>query len=288
MQDVDYRELVEDSPLPTFVVRDGAVLWANRAARLLVGEEVDGPGPVGSPLAGLVHPDDHDALAAGLAAGERTVPAQPAPPAEWRFLCAGAAATTVEVRVAPVRFEGAPALALACWDVSQHVERQRDLAHRATHDRLTGLPNRSLFEDRWSQARSRTRRTGRAPVVAFCDVDELKRFNDRYGHLAGDAVLVAVARRLAAVAREEDTVARYGGDEFVVLVEGPVEVEPAALEERFRRAVTDVAVELPGGAGGVSLTCSVGLVVDDPAVPPAEVLARADARMYRDKRARRP
>ncbi|WP_337062482.1 GGDEF domain-containing protein [Kineococcus sp. G2] len=288
MQDVDYRELVEDSPLPTLVVRDGAVLWANGAARLVVGAGPDGPAPVGWALTALVHPDDHDALATGLAVGARTGPAQPAPPVEWRFLAAGGAVTTVEVRIAPVRFEGAPALALLCWDVSQHVERQRDLAHRATHDRLTGLPNRSLFEDRWSQARSRARRTGRVPVVAFCDVDDLKRFNDRYGHLAGDAVLVAVARRLAAAAREEDTVARYGGDEFVVLVEGPAEVEPAALEERFRRAVTDVAVELPGVDGGTSLTCSVGLVVDDPVVPPAEVLARADARMYRDKRTRRP
>ncbi len=283
MQDVDYRRLVEDSPLATLVVRDGTVLWVNRAARRAVGAGPAGPGPVGAALADLVHPDDRGGLAAVMAAGGE----QDAPPAEWRFVGPDGSAVTVEVVLSPVRFEGEAALALACWDVSQHVERQRELAHRATHDRLTGLPNRSLFEDRWSQARSRAWRTGRAPVVVFCDVDELKRVNDEHGHLLGDAVLVAVAQRLAAVARAEDTVARYGGDEFVVLVEGPAQVEPAALRARFSAAVSDVRVPLPESAGSVTTTCSVGLVVDDPDAPAADVLARADARMYRAKRARR-
>ncbi|WP_432504871.1 GGDEF domain-containing protein [Kineococcus arenarius] len=287
MQDVDYRRLVEDSPLATLLVRDGTVLWVNPAARRAVGVDPAGPGPVGSTLESLVHPDDREGLAGALRAALDAGPGRDAPPAEWRFLRPDGTAATVEVVASEVRFEGAPAIALACWDVSQHVERHRDLVHRATHDRLTGLPNRSLFEDRWSQARSRARRTGRGPVVAFCDVDDLKRVNDEHGHLAGDEVLVAVARRLTAVARAEDTVARYGGDEFVVLVEGPARVEPAALRERFRGAVSGVQVPLPGGSSSVTLTCSVGLVDDDPDAPITEVLARADAQMYREKRARR-
>ncbi|NAZ85879.1 sensor domain-containing diguanylate cyclase, partial [Kineococcus indalonis] len=288
MQDADYRRLVEESPIATLVVRDEQVVWANRAARRLLGLEGVPGGAAGAEqpfapvaLAGLVHPDDRDGLAAALAEALRAAPGEPAAPAEWRFVRPGAGTATVEVVASPVEFEGAPSLALACWDVSQHVERHRDLAHRATHDRLTGLPNRSLFEDRWSRARSRARRSGTVPVIAFCDVDDLKLVNDRHGHQLGDEVLIAVARRLSAVAREEDTVARYGGDEFVVLVENPAEAEPAALEERFRRAVTGVEVALPDGSGTARLTCSVGLVVDDPGSPPAEVLARADARMYR-------
>ncbi len=287
MQDADYRRLVEESPIATLVVRDGDVVWANRAGRRVLGSAGGEERFAPVALADLVHPDDRAALAGALAAALRARPGEPVALAEWRFARPGAATATVEVLASPVEFEGEAALALVCWDVSQHVERHRDLAHRATHDRLTGLPNRSLFEDRWSQARSRARRTGVVPLIAFCDVDELKRVNDRHGHLVGDAVLVEVGRRLSAVAREEDTVARYGGDEFVLLVEGPADVEPAALEARFRAAVTGVGVDLPDGSDTVRLTCSVGLVVDDPGSPPAEVLARADARMYRDKRRRR-
>ncbi|WP_432495166.1 GGDEF domain-containing protein [Kineococcus gypseus] len=286
MQHEDYRRLVEDSPIAILLVVDGTVRWVNASARRLLAAGSAQADPVGGALEDLVHPDDRANLREGLAAAQRAEPGEGVPLAEWRFVRPAATAVTVEVVASPVLLEGEAALALACWDVSQHVERLRDLAHRATHDRLTGLPNRSLFEDRWSQARSRARRTGVAPAVAFCDVDDLKAVNDLHGHLVGDAVLVAVAQRLSAAAREEDTVARYGGDEFVVLLEGPAETDPTALEERFRRAVSGVAVDVPG-RGAVSVRCSLGLVVDEPGDPAAEVLARADARMYRDKRTAR-
>nr|WP_281373199.1 GGDEF domain-containing protein [Kineococcus aurantiacus] len=172
---------------------------------------------------------------------------------------------------------------MSCWDVTRHVERARDLTHRATHDRLTGLPNRGLLEDRWEQARSRARRAGTVPLVAFCDLDDLKQLNDRHGHLAGDRALVAVADRLVGVSRAGDTVARFGGDEFVVLVDSAADVDPQALLERLREAVADVPVDVAEGVG-VRVGCSVGLVVDDPSLPTAEVLARADRRMYEDKR----
>jgi len=188
--------------------------------------------------------------------------------------------------VTVVEFDGARALSLACWDVSGHVARQRDLAHRATHDRLTGLPNRSLLEDRWTLARSRARRTGLVPLIAFCDVDDLKVVNDRHGHVVGDAVLVEVADRLRRASRGEDTVARFGGDEFVVLVESSADVEPGSLAGRLREATGSVPVVF-GAGRSLSVRCSVGLVVDDLTLSTAEVLARADAVMYEEKRTRR-
>jgi diguanylate cyclase (GGDEF)-like protein len=277
VQDADYRRLVEDSPLATILLeRSGArgwtVTWVNHAAADLFG----GRAPL--PLDQLVHAEDLADVESVLDRGttaERTAH-------EWRFAGPGERWVTVEVLLGAV----GDALAMSCWDVSQHVARTRDLTHRATHDRLTGLPNRGLLEDRWDLARSRARRTGTAPVVAFCDVDDLKRLNDEHGHLVGDQALVAIADRLLGASRGGDTVARFGGDEFIVLVESSADVDPAALTRRLREAVSGVPLELPDGRR-IAVSCSVGLVVDDLGEPTETVLARADRHIYEDKRRRR-
>lgn len=282
MQDAEYRRLVEDSPLATLVLasredrsggaRGWTVTWWNHAAADLFG----GRTPLA--LSDLVDPADLADVESVLSQGllqERTA-------REWRFAGPGGRPVTVEVLLGVVG-EG---VAMSCWDVTQHVARTRDLAHRATHDRLTGLPNRGLLEDRWDLARSRARRTGSAPVVAFCDVDDLKRLNDDHGHLVGDQALVAIAERLLGASRGGDTVARFGGDEFIVLVESSADVDPSALTQRLREAVSGVPLELSDGTR-ITVSCSVGLVVDDLAEPSEAVLARADRHMYEDKRRRR-
>ncbi|GAB3471015.1 GGDEF domain-containing protein [Kineococcus endophyticus] len=277
MQDADYRRLVEDSPLATVLVDRGPsgwrAAWANRAATDLFDGLLD------RPLAEVVHPEDLADVVATLDRGAR----DDRTAHEWRWRGADGRDVTVEVLVGGGTPDGV--LSLSCWDVTQHVERTRDLAHRATHDRLTGLPTRELFEDRWELARSRARRSGDVPVVAFCDVDDLKQLNDEHGHLVGDQALVRIAGRLAGTSRAGDTVARFGGDEFVVLVEAG-DVDPAALGRRLREAVADVPLEVPGHRA-VPVRCSVGLVQDDLTRSTAEVLASADRRMYEEKRRHR-
>jgi GGDEF domain-containing protein len=98
-------------------------------------------------------------------------------------------------------------------------EKQRELDHLASHDSLTGLPNRRLFLDRLAQALARSRRSGEPLALLFIDLDHFKEINDRLGHGAGDIVLRAVAGRLVAEVREIDTVARLGGDEFIILLD---------------------------------------------------------------------
>jgi diguanylate cyclase (GGDEF)-like protein len=155
-----------------------------------------------------------------------------------------------------------------------------DLAYRATHDQLTGLANRSLLLDRLHLALLRRDRSHHPVCVAF-DLDGFKAVNDGLGHRAGDELLTEVAARLAAAVRPSDTVARWGGDEFVVVCEDAP--EPSAIGRRLGAAVGDLPVALAGGEVGIGAT--VGVVSSPPGPSVAEELvAAADAAMYAAKR----
>jgi diguanylate cyclase (GGDEF)-like protein len=179
-------------------------------------------------------------------------------------------------------------------------ERQREQLDRLAHvDPLTGLENRRRFSDRLADAVRASLRTGFPVVVAYVDLDGFKTVNDTLGHAAGDELLRAVAGRLRGAVREADCAARWGGDEFAVLVTDP-HVEAAEVVERLRTAMLE-----PFRLAGTTLnaTASIGAVREDPhralaALPDPAVadpvpelvealLAAADARMYRVKRTRR-
>ncbi len=158
------------------------------------------------------------------------------------------------------------------------------LTHRATHDPLTGLPNRTLFLDRLAHALARARRSGAKLAVLFMDLDDFKRVNDSRGHHGGDRVLVALAPRLTAALRPGDTIARFGGDEFVVLCE-ELGSEQDAIQIAHR-IVEQCRAPLEIDGEQLTVTVSVGVaIVDDPfSAVPANVLIEADAAMYRAKR----
>jgi diguanylate cyclase (GGDEF)-like protein/PAS domain S-box-containing protein len=167
-------------------------------------------------------------------------------------------------------------------DVTDRRRAESQLAHRATHDPLTELPNRTLLEDRLEQACARLGR-GEGPVtVLFLDLDDFKGINDRMGHKAGDEVLREVARRLRAVLRPSDTIARLGGDEFVAVCEGLDGEAVGSVVERITAALTVPMLV----SGQQVLVCgSIGAVVaTDGEESPTELLARADQAMYREKR----
>jgi len=172
-----------------------------------------------------------------------------------------------------------------CRSVRFAIERGRSeqqLAHHALHDVLTGLPNRVLFLDRLTYALAQNERQDSFVGIFFLDLDGFKGVNDRLGHLAGDALLRAMAGRLLAWVRPGDTVSRFGGDEFTVLVREVGESEDAVeIAERLTEAVrTPVSVE----GEEVSLTPSIGIALGRSIQKPEDLLERADKAMYSAKR----
>ena len=161
--------------------------------------------------------------------------------------------------------------------------RQRELAFLATHDALTGLPNRTLILDRVEQLMVRARRE-KAPLSAlFIDLDNFKAINDSLGHAAGDALLQAVAARLTAVVRESDAVGRLGGDEFIVIAsELSLASGPELIAERLLEAL-DQPFRLAGVAHTpLKLTASIGIAAGD-RESADELLRDADVAMYEAK-----
>lgn len=176
-------------------------------------------------------------------------------------------------------------LVVSARDVTEwrHV---RELSRKAAHDDLTGLPTRALLMDRLHVALARARRTGSQVGVMFVDVDELKAVNDRYGHRAGDQVLEEVARRLRDSVRAIDTVARVGGDEFVVLLDGvDDEDEARALATRVHACLEAEAMQV--GEHQVNVSASVGVAVGSGDEDGDRLLSEADAAMYHEKGERR-
>ncbi len=170
-------------------------------------------------------------------------------------------------------------------DITDRRRAESQLAHQATHDPLTSLPNRTLLEDRLHQACGRLRRGPGSVTVLFIDLDGFKEVNDRFGHKIGDQVLVEVGRRLQRVIREIDTVARLGGDEFVVVCEQLPEADVVRVTQRIGDAL---AVPMLVSGQRLVIGASIGVArTHDPHIEVDELLGQADQDMYRVKNARR-
>lgn len=254
--------------------REGKVRRVNPAAARMI----DGGGdPIGRDFSEVFKLWDAqgqplDASGAGMAIGHRPSPAAAQTPMHVLL------SSTPVVRAHET--DGGRVLTLR--DVSDMVQANQKAMHAATHDALTGLPNRYLLLDRLRHALERANREGDTLAVLFLDIDRFKRINDSLGHAQGDELLREVARRLRAEVRAQDTVARWGGDEFVVVLEG------ARNREGVVQAVGKMLERLAGEfyLSGLKLrsACSIGVALaPDDASEAEALLAMADAAMYRAK-----
>jgi len=168
-------------------------------------------------------------------------------------------------------------------DVTEQKALEAKLARMAQYDQLTGLPNRYLLHDRLAQACARSKRDGTELAVFYLDLDGFKAINDNHGHATGDALLREFARRVMSTVRTTDTVARIGGDEFVVLMEGTfTEVQ---LEQLARKIVEVVEAPFTVDGNELRTSTSIGVATCPPWKPWEELLHCADSAMYEAKSA---
>ena len=274
-----FRSLVQNSSDLTMVLGAGTITYASEASERLIGytpEEM-----VGRPPSDFVHPDDLGWLRERIASDFASNSV--AQPVELRVRRADGDWIHVEAVVA--NLADRPSVlgtVVNARDITERKQAEAALEHQALHDSLTGLPNRLLFLDRLDHAMTRAHRdSAAAPSVLFLDLDRFKLVNDGMGHDAGDELLTAVAARLRTGLRPGDTIARFGGDEFVLLIES---VSDRARAEEVASRVLD-CFEHPFQVDGEQLlvSASIGVAMFDPAHTAAELVRDADAAMYRAK-----
>ncbi len=263
----------------------GAARWSAEAFRIF-GLAPGAAAPSYAAFLAAVHPDDRARV--GREADEAATSLEPRSH-EYRVVRPDGTVRVVHDR-SHVIFDaaGRPVRRLgALLDITERQALERQLAHQAFHDPLTGLPNRALFLDRLGHALARGGRAGAAVGVLLLDLDGFKHVNDSLGHDAGDRLLVAFAARLPGYClRPSDTLARLGGDEFVVLLEDLR--DPGAATRLAARLVTCPALWAPYPLDGreVSIRASVGVALGRPgAADPGGLLREADTALYRAKAA---
>jgi diguanylate cyclase (GGDEF)-like protein/PAS domain S-box-containing protein len=281
-REAEYRMLAEHST--DFLSRhglDATLRYASPVSQTLLGwapEAMIGRTPT---ELGMDHPDDLDIFERTWAQALRSDDPRTA---TYRARRRDGSIVWLETTFSAVRDGDGNAREMVCVsrDISERKNAELELAHRALHDGLTGLPNRTLFLDRLGHALRRSRRRDGGLAILFLDLDRFKVVNDSLGHEAGDRLLVDVAMRLSSALRPADTLARFGGDELILLCEDISDDHDArTIAERLLDTFADPFLVQDGEA---FLHASIGIALSRDGFEAAEDLIRdADSAMYRAK-----
>jgi diguanylate cyclase (GGDEF)-like protein/PAS domain S-box-containing protein len=271
LQEEDYRLLVHSSPEAILVECDSSIVFANPAALMLFAADSLND-MLGRSLMSLMAPSMRDRITLKDGHASREEPA----------VCLDGRVIDIAVTRRRLEYLGRSAIYMIAHDISERKRVELQLQHQATHDGLTGLPNRSLLIDRLKLAIAEARRYQQHFLVAFIDLDRFKWVNDNFGHEAGDTLLKTVAYRMSDCLRESDTIARLGGDEFVLVLRdsGNGEESMQVLDRVIACASTPVTI----AGQEMSVTCSIGCCTyPEDGEDPESLLRASDAAMYRAK-----
>jgi diguanylate cyclase (GGDEF)-like protein/PAS domain S-box-containing protein len=267
------------SDLTTVVSGEGTIRYQSPSAVLALG--VDPDSLLGRDYVSLIHPEDRPLWKQALTRVETRAGAEVA--AEWRLQSSDGTFVSLDTRVTNLLDDpSVSGVVLNSRDVSEHKRLEDELRHQAFHDSLTGLANRALFEDRLDNALARISRTKETLAVLFLDLDDFKAINDGRGHNIGDELLRTVSNRFAGALRAGDTLARIGGDEFAVLVEGFDDSGGVRTAERLLASL-QTAILL--GSTEAVVGVSIGVASTNGLRSAQELLRDADIAMYAAKSA---
>ncbi|MCW2540439.1 MAG: hypothetical protein JWN95_2164 [Frankiales bacterium] len=252
---------------------DSTISFISPSVHSMLGRDV--AGVLGSRFADLVSADDQDLfvhLVAGLRPGDEQSFTLRMQHVDGRLL-------SVEGTLINLLADDAVnGLVMTVRDITTRVKLEERLTHQAFHDSLTGLANRQLFSDRLGHALKQRAGSASSHMVLICDLDDFKNINDGLGHGAGDVVLAEVGRRVADIVRSGDTAARFGGDEFAILMEA-TDLEGA--QQVAHRLLASLAEPIIVESSALSVHASIGLAVAVPGqVSREDALRNADVAMY--------
>ena len=274
-----FRALIEHSTDGVTVTNaDGNIAYDSPSITTLLG--FASGERIGKPSADYVHPDDLALISNTFekmaeSANEKV---------EVRLLTSAGEYRWAEVHLSNLLDEPDVAGIVANFrDITERKNLEGRLAHQAFHDDLTGLANRALFQDRVEHALASHSREGdtHSQALIFIDLDDFKTVNDAHGHGVGDEVLVAVGQRIGAAVRGGDTCARFGGDEFAILLENLP--QPGLAYEVGARILESLRTEIPTAAGAIELNASLGIVFSSPGIDASDLIRNADLAMYEAK-----
>ena len=276
-----YRVLFEDSADAIWLIDSKGYVDCNSAALQLFGfstkSEFTHPADI-SP------PNQPDGRSSRIAAEKRIAAAflKGKERFEWLHRRKNGELFHAEVCLAAMKLQGRPMLLATVRDITERKIAEERVQFLAYYDALTGLPNRTLLEDRISKALASARRRKEGVAVLFLDLDRFKIINDTLGHSTGDALLQEVAARLKGWAREQDTVARVGGDEFVVLLTSIAQASDASVAAQ--RVISALTADFSVMGNSINVTCSIGISMFPENGRDSEALVKnADAAMYSAK-----